>query len=106
VTREMLESLGYRVLTATDGEEALSLYRSEGGGIDLVILDMIMPGMGGGEVYDALRSLDPGVRVILASGYSLDGKAREIMERGIREFLQKPFRFEDLSRKIRSILAE
>lgn len=106
VTKEMLESLGYQVLAAGDGEEALSLYRAEGGRIDLVILDMIMPGMGGGEVYDALRSLDPGVRVILSSGYSLDGQAREIMGLGIREFLQKPFRFEDLSGKIRSVLAE
>ncbi len=106
VTKEMLESLGYRVLAAGDGEGALSLYRAEGGRIDLVILDMIMPGMGGGEVYDALRSLNPGVRVILSSGYSLDGQARDIMERGIREFLQKPFRLEDLTRKIRSVLAE
>jgi PAS domain S-box-containing protein len=106
VTREMLESLGYRVLTARDGEEALALYRSEESRIDLVILDLIMPGMGGGEVYDALRVHDPTVRVILSSGYSLDGKARQIMKRGIREFIQKPFRFEDLARKIRAVLAD
>jgi len=106
VTKEMLEDLGYRVLTARSGEEAISLFRSRVGGIDLVILDMIMPGTGGGEVYDALRAMDPDVRVILSSGYSIDGKAREIMERGIREFLQKPFRMEDLSRKVRSVLAE
>ncbi len=106
VTNEMLEGLGYRVLTAGSGEEAISLFRSKGGGIDVVILDMIMPGTGGGEVYDALRALNPEVRVILSSGYSIDGKAREIMERGIREFLQKPFRLEDLSRKVRSVLAE
>jgi FixJ family two-component response regulator len=62
--------------------------------------------MGGGEVYDALRAMNPEVRVILSSGYSIDGMAREIMERGIREFLQKPFRIEDLSRKVRSVLAE
>jgi DNA-binding NtrC family response regulator len=71
----------------------------------VVILDMIMPGKGGGEVYDDLRAMDPGVRVILSSGYSLNGKAREIMERGIREFLQKPFRIEELSGKVRSVLA-
>ncbi|NPU84705.1 MAG: PAS domain S-box protein [Syntrophaceae bacterium] len=106
VTKEMLEGLGYRVLTAGDGGEAVSLFRSERKGVDVVILDMIMPGIGGGEVYDALRALDPGVRVILSSGYSLDGQARAIMERGIRDFLQKPFRIEDLSRKIRSVLAE
>ena len=106
VTKEMLEDLGYRVLTAGSGEEAVSLFASGGGGIDLVILDMIMPGMGGGEVYDALRAMNPEVRVILSSGYSIDGMAREIMERGIREFLQKPFRIEDLSRKVRSVLAE
>ncbi len=106
VTKEMLEDLGYRVLTAGSGEDAVSLFRSRGGGIDLVILDLIMPGTGGGEVYDALRAMNPEVRVILSSGYSIDGKAREIMERGIHDFLQKPFRMEDLSRKVRSVLAE
>jgi CheY-like chemotaxis protein len=61
VTKEMLEDLGYRVLPAGSGDEAVSLFRSEDGGIDLVILDMIMPGTGGGEVYDALRAMDPEV---------------------------------------------
>jgi len=100
VTREMLAGLGYTVLTAGSGPEALEVYRSGEAEIDVVVLDMIMPGMGGGEVYDALRSLDPSVRVILSSGYSLDGQASEILEKGIRGFLQKPFRIEELSRKI------
>jgi nitrogen-specific signal transduction histidine kinase/CheY-like chemotaxis protein len=104
VTREMLLGLGYEVLTAGSGPEALEVYGSRGSEIDVVVLDMIMPEMGGGEVFDRLRSEDRDVRVILSSGYSLDGQASEILERGVLGFLQKPFRLEDLSRKIREAL--
>jgi CheY-like chemotaxis protein len=106
VTREMLSDLGYEVLTAGSGVEALEVYGERGPEIDVVVLDMIMPEMGGGEVYDALRTLSPEVRVLLSSGYSLDGQAAEILERGVRGFLQKPFRIEDLSRKIREAMEE
>jgi DNA-binding NtrC family response regulator len=63
-----------------------------------------MPGMGGGEVFNQLKDIDPNVRVLLASGYSLDGHASEIMKRGCGGFIQKPFSLEELTRKIRDVL--
>ena len=72
--------------------------------IDMLILDMVMPDMGGGEVYDRIKRIDPKVKVLLASGYSIDGQATEILERGCEGFIQKPFNMEDLSKKIREVL--
>jgi len=104
VTREMLAEMGYRVLVAHSGPEAIGIYEAQRETIDLVILDMIMPGMGGGEVYDRLKEIDPAVRVILSSGYSMEGMAKGIMGRGVQAFLQKPFRLEQLSMKVREAL--
>jgi PAS domain S-box-containing protein len=103
---EMLQKLGYRVLSASSGRQALELYTRRRLDIDLVILDLIMPDMGGGEVYDRLLRTDPGVRVILSSGYSLNGEAEQILARGCDGFIQKPFSLNTLSAKIREILEE
>ncbi len=104
VGREMLKRLGYEVLTAPDGEAALTLYREHGSRIDLVILDMIMPGMSGGELFKRLKTADPSVRVLLSSGYSISGQASQIIAQGCRGFIQKPFSLQHLSQKIRSVL--
>ncbi len=104
VSREILELMGYRVWTAQTGQEAIALYTSRKDEIDLVILDMIMPGMSGGDTFDRLKVVNPDVRVILSTGYSLTGQAREIMARGCRGFIQKPFRIETLSQKVREVL--
>jgi CheY-like chemotaxis protein len=104
--KEMLEEIGYRVMTATDGKEAIDAFRKKRGEIDLIILDMVMPGMGGGETYDKLREIDPKIRVLLASGYSMDGQATEILERGCNGFIQKPFNIEEISHKIREVFGE
>jgi DNA-binding NtrC family response regulator len=72
--------------------------------IDLVILDMIMPIMGGGEVYKRIKQISPDVKVLLSSGYSINGEASEILKRGCNGFIQKPFSIKDLSKKIRDIL--
>jgi len=104
VGRKMLESIGYRVTTAAEGKEAVRLFREGKERIDLVILDMIMPGMGGKETFEQLRSIDPGVNVLLSSGYSLNGSAQEILSKGCRGFIQKPFTLAELSAKVRSIL--
>ena len=71
---------------------------------DLVILDMIMPEMSGGETYDRLKEISPGIMVLLSSGYSIDGQATEILERGCNGFIQKPFDIEQLSQKIREVM--
>ncbi|MBI9085667.1 MAG: PAS domain S-box protein [Desulfobacterales bacterium] len=104
VARQMLERLGYEVVTAASGDEALAVYAEKGKGIDLVILDMIMPEMGGSETFDRLKAMDAGVRVLLSSGYSVDGQASEILDRGCMGFIQKPFNLEQLSKKIHEAL--
>ena len=101
---EMLRMLGYSVLTANSGQRAIDLYEGRKDTIDLVILDMIMPGLSGAATYDRLKEICPGVKVILSSGYSLDGEASHILERGCSGFIQKPFSMETLSKKVREIL--
>ncbi len=103
VGQQMLERLGYQVLIARSGEEALDVYGKQKEEIDLVILDMIMPGIGGGEVFDKLREMDRNVKVLLSSGYSINGQAKEIMDRGCGGFIQKPFAMEELSRKVKEV---
>jgi two-component system, cell cycle sensor histidine kinase and response regulator CckA len=104
VTARMIERLGYTVVMAASGHEALTLYRQDPGRFRLVILDMIMPEMGGGDVFDELKRIRPDVRVLLASGYSMQGQARAIMNRGCTGFIQKPFTMEDLSLKLQDAL--
>lgn len=104
VTGAMLEGLGYRILLAGSGEEAVDIYQAKRDQIDLVIMDMIMPGIGGGGAFDAIRIIHPEAKVILSSGYSMNSMANEILNRGVQGFLQKPFRLSDLSQKIREVL--
>ena len=103
-TGELISSLGYRLYVAGSGQEAIAVYKEKKDEIDTVILDMIMPGLSGGTTFDLLREIDPQVRVLLCSGYSIDGQAREILNKGCKGFLQKPFKLEELSRKIRETL--
>lgn len=104
VSIEMLKKIGYRVLKALSGKEAISEYQASSAKIDLVILDLIMPKISGGEVYDKLKEINPQVKVLLSSGYSVDGQATEILKRGCNGFIQKPFNMEELSRKVNEIL--
>ena len=104
VGKPILEQMGYNVLIATGGKEALDIYEKNKQEIGIVILDMIMPGMGGGDTYDRLKELNPDIKVLLSSGYSINGQATKILERGCDGFIQKPFNVMGLSRKIRGIL--
>jgi nitrogen-specific signal transduction histidine kinase len=104
VSKKILESLGYIVHGVGNGSEAITFFREMKSKVDLVILDMIMPGLSGSETFDCIREADPSVKVILCSGYSLDGQAQRILDRGCRGFIQKPFNIIDLSRKIREVL--
>jgi PAS domain S-box-containing protein len=101
---QLLEKLGYRVLTASGGQEAVDLFLQNPSGIDLVILDMIMPGTGGKEVFKQIRAARSDARVLLSSGYSVDGQASEILRQGCDGFIQKPFNLQDLAEKVREIL--
>ncbi len=104
VLGKTLTYTGYKVMSAQGGEEAVEVYKKNKDQIDLVLLDMIMPGMNGGKVFDLLREINPGVKVILSSGYSIAGEASKIMARGCNGFIQKPFGIKELSQKIREIL--
>ena len=104
VGSEMIKGLGYEVMTAAGGKQGLEIYEQNRENIDLVILDMIMPDISGKDTFDILQRINPSVRVLLSSGYSLDGQAKEIMKNGCRGFIQKPFTMSELSNKIRGIL--
>ncbi len=106
VGKDLLETMGYRVLTAKDGKDAIKVYRKRKAEIDIIILDMVMPDMGGGEAYDRLKKIDPDIKVLLSSGYSIEGEATEILKRGCNGFIQKPFMIKLLSEKIMEILGK
>jgi len=108
VGEALLTSLGYTVLIAHGGNEAITILRSSlpSSPPDLVILDMIMPGMGGGETYDRMKELFPTIKVLLSSGYSIDGQATEILKRGCNGFIQKPFTLGEVSKAIREVVGE
>jgi len=103
VGEELLKTLGYKVLIAKGGKEAVEIYRENKDKIDIVILDMIMPDMGGGKTYDRMKEINPDIKVLLSSGYSIDGQATEILKRGCDGFIQKPFNMKELSQNIREI---
>ncbi len=104
VGRAMLEKLGYKVIIATGGEQAVDAVQRKGDEIELVVLDLIMPGMDGGKVFDHLKEIRPQMPVILSSGYAISGQANEIMKRGCNGFIQKPFNISELSQKVRNTL--
>ena len=104
VGTQLLQFLGYSVYSVNNGQEALDIYQTKKDEIDLVVLDMIMPEMGGGKVYDKLIDIKKDTKVLLSSGYSLDGQATEILKRGCDGFIQKPFNVKELSMKVKGIL--
>lgn len=104
VLGQMMKESGYDVITAKCGEEAIMVYQQQKDSIDLVILDMILPDITGGETFDRLKTINPAVKVLLSSGYSVDGQANEILARGCNGFIQKPYNMEAFSLKIRGIL--
>jgi len=106
VGAQMLQHFGYAVLPAANGQEALQIYAENKEKIDLVILDMVMPDMGGRVVYDRLKQCNSEVKVLLSSGYSLSGEASEIMKSGCNGFIQKPFNIKELTAQIDHILQQ
>ena len=103
-TGKLLQAMGYDVLVARSGQEAVEIFRLNEPRIALVILDMIMPGMSGLQTFNALRELSPTLKVLLCSGYSAEGQAAEILQRGCNGFIQKPFDSAVLSAKLTELL--
>ncbi len=102
--REMLTKMGYNVTIARNGKDAIEIYKENQDKIDMVIIDMIMPGLSGGETYDRLKEMNPDINVLLSSGHTINGQATEILKRGCNGFIQKPFNINMLSMKLREIL--
>ena len=104
VVKDMLDRFGYATLTAKSGEEAIEIFESRKGPIDLVVLDLNMPGIGGHKCLEELLKLDTAVKVIIASGYSADKKVRETLRAGAAGFIHKPYKYEDMLQKVREVL--
>jgi two-component system cell cycle sensor histidine kinase/response regulator CckA len=103
---ELLTDAGYKVLTATDGEEGLKLYRKEQKKIDLIILDLVIPGMGGKKCYEEILKINPKAKILIVSGYSANGPGKAALEAGAKGFVGKPFDVSHLLETIREILDE
>jgi CheY-like chemotaxis protein len=101
---EILTNLGYRVLQASEGKEALEVFAQQAGKIDLILSDLVMPGMGGSELVRHLKAVAPEQRVLLMTGYPL-GSTRELLESGTVHWLQKPLSGSKLARAVREALA-
>ncbi|MEW6326971.1 MAG: response regulator [Thermodesulfobacteriota bacterium] len=102
--KEVLESLGYKVLLARDGSEALEIYAEKKDVIDLVILDIVMPRIGGKKTFKKLKEINPKIKVIISSGYSVNGEAQDMLNSGACGFIQKPYRVDELSAIVRQAL--
>lgn len=100
VGKELLEKLGYIVIPSQTGKEALEIYQHQHHKIDVVILDLIMPDTSGSDVFDELKKINPTVKIILSSGYGMNGRATEMIHKGCISFIQKPFSVDELSIKI------
>ena len=105
MAESMLAALGYRTFVAEDGEAACRIFREHAGEIDLVILDIIMPKMGGREAFREMRRLKPKIPVLLSSGYSVEGLVRQILAEGADGFLPKPYGLSQVARAIRRVLS-
>jgi PAS domain S-box-containing protein len=103
--RTLLERLGYRVLLAADGEEAVAVFRREGGRVDLVVMDLAMPKLGGREACRQLARINPRVRVLVSTGLSID-PASVLGEPGVRGFVAKPYRAADFAAAVRAAVAD
>ncbi|MFH2058113.1 MAG: response regulator [Pseudomonadota bacterium] len=104
VGREICKALGYSVITADSGMEAVKIYKKRKDKINLVILDMIMPNMNGLETFLELKKINPDVKVLLSTGYSIDAKAQEMLKQGCRGYILKPYSVIDFSHKLREII--
>jgi signal transduction histidine kinase/CheY-like chemotaxis protein len=104
VGKRILERSGYSVLTAADGKKALKLYRKEREKISLVILDLLMPEMGGNECLQALRKIDPQVKVLVASGFAAEGRTKDAIETGAKGSVRKPYDMRQFLQAVREVL--
>ena len=101
----MLKKMGFNILKANSSEKACRVYKNKKDDIDLVILDMIMPGDNGAVTYKKLKMINPGIKVLISSGFWKDLNVQAILGDGQNSFIQKPFKFAEFSQKIDLILS-
>ncbi len=101
---EALQNLGYSVILAGNGEEAIEIYKSNLGEISLVFLDMIMPKLGGHSTFYQLKAINPDVKILLSSGYVSQEEIEDLLDHGASGFLHKPHKVQELAKAIRKIL--
>jgi CheY-like chemotaxis protein len=104
MAENILTECGYNVISAENGRSGIDLYKNSFNDIDAVLLDMAMPGMSGKEVYTELKKINPGVKVLLASGFRQDYRVDEVMGLGVTGFIQKPYSLGELSGKVKEII--
>jgi PAS domain S-box-containing protein len=104
MAQKLLKHLGYSVVTARDGQEGVEVYREMHKEIDAVILDMIMPRMGGRDTFIRMKEINPDIKALLSTGYAQNGKAQEIIDMGVKGFLQKPYQVKDMAQKLGQVL--
>jgi two-component system, cell cycle sensor histidine kinase and response regulator CckA len=102
--RKLLERLGHTVIGAKTGRDAIRLARAFDEYIDLAILDVFLPDMNGNEIYPLLKEAQPNLKVLVCSGYSIEGPAQEILDAGAQGFIQKPVSIDKLSEKLEELL--
>ncbi|UCB45290.1 MAG: PAS domain S-box protein [Spirochaetota bacterium] len=102
--RDILEKYGYETLQANDGEEAIRVFTKNQDKISLIIIDMIMPKLGGMETYQRLKGIDPSVKALLLTGYNHTERVQEILDSGVRGFIKKPYNINELLTKVRYVL--
>jgi len=100
----VLSQMGYSILLAHSGEQAIEIYNRQHHEINLVILDLIMPGIDGRDVFHTIQKINPRVKAILSSGYSMNGHASALLSEGVRAFVQKPYRIDQLCTTVRQVL--
>ncbi len=104
VTKRILERSGYAVLTAANGKEALNVYEEKRDKISLVILDLIMPEMGGKQCLEVLHRIDPDLKILVTSGYPVYGSTKDIVESAATDFVGKPYSMKEILRAVRDAL--
>ncbi len=104
ITTALLEKFGYRVLGAKTGKKTIDMAKTLDGDINLAILDIVLPDMSGNAIYPHIMEARPNLKVIVCSGYSIDGPAQEILDAGPQDFIQKSFSIAEISKKLKNIL--
>ena len=100
---QMLKRLGFNVIPVESGRKAIEIFKEKKDSIDVIILDIVMPDLGGAEVVDAIRDIDPNTKIMLSSGYGRDRKITDIMQ-NCHAFIQKPFSMQELSASLQTIM--